>query len=381
MRILYIANARIPTEKAHGIQIVKMAGSFADAGVNLELVLPTRKNQEFKNVDIHTHYDVQNNFKITKIKTFDPTFLFKFPSGTYIKIQTLLFIKSLRKYFKQAEIAQDDILYTRDQYLIPLLLKFSKNVVWEVHDLPRNKAKYARYWKKCSKVITITQGLSDELEQLGIDHEKIMVAPDGVDLKIFGQVTQSPADLRDKLSLPKDKKIVLYTGHLYDWKGAQVLAQAADQIDKSAIVVFLGGIDSDITKFKSQYGQQENIQILDRVEHSQVPEYLQAADVLVLPNSSKTQISVKYTSPLKLFEYMTAKKPIVASALPSIREILNKENSMLVAPDDPEILARGINKVLVDPALAEKISSHAYSEVGQYSWAQRGKNILDFLTL
>lgn len=381
VKLIYFANARIPTEKAHGSQIIKMCESFGDAGISLELILPTRKNNDYQGVDVYEHYKVKNNFQINKLSTSDPLFLLKFPVGTYIKLQTLLFGKSIYKYLKREKISLDTILYTRDQYLVPLLLKFSKNVVWEAHDLPVNKSQYARYWKRCSQVIAITQGLKDELVELGLNHENIFVAPDGVDLKIFGHVKDSQAELRQKLNLPQDKKIVLYAGHLYDWKGAQILAQAAAHIDKSAVVAFLGGTDSDIAKFKDQYSKQDNIKVLGRVEHYQVPDYLHAADVLVLPNSGKTQISAKYTSPLKLFEYMSAKKPIVASALPSIREVLNKENSMLVASDNPEILARGINKVLVDSALAERISSHAFSEVGRYSWAQRGKNIFNFITL
>lgn len=387
MKLLYITNSRIPTEKAHGLQIMKMCGAFSDAGTELELILPTRKNEWYKGVSPYKHYEVKNNFKIKKIKTFDPIFLLKLPpmlkppQGTFIKFQTLLYGKSIYKFLKQEKIGQDTIIYTRDQYLIPILLKFSKNVVWEAHDLPANKNKYARYWKKCSKVITITQGLADELEELGLNHENIFVAPDGVDLKIFSNIKESPAELRKKFDLPQDKKIVMYAGHLYDWKGAEVLAEAAVHLDESTVVVFLGGTNRDIARFKNKYGKQDNIKILGRVEHNQVPRYLQAADVLVLPNSGKAQISAKYTSPLKLFEYMSAKKPIVASALPSIREILNGENSMLITPDNPKILARGINKVLVDPALAEKISSHAFSEVGQYSWTKRGKNILDFITL
>lgn len=378
MNILYIANSRIPTEKAHGNQIIQMCQSFGNAQVNLELILPTRDNDKFESIDIYQHYQVEKNFEITKIKSFDPKFLFKFPNGMYIKVQTLLFIKSLRKYLKQQKL-ENTILYTRDQYLIPLLFKFSKKVIWEAHDLPKNKDRYSRYWKKCYAVVTITQGLKNELVELGLDKNKIFVAPDGVNLEMFSQIKQSSAELKAKFDFPQDKKLVLYAGHLYNWKGAQILAGAAADVDKNAVVAFLGGTDDDIIKFKKAYGGQSNIKILGRVEHSQVPEYLQAADILVLPNSGKTQISAKYTSPLKLFEYMSAKKPIVASALPSIREILNGKNSMLVAPDNPEILARGINKLLVDPALAEKISNQAFFEVGEYSWIKRAKNILDFI--
>ena len=87
MKIIYFANARIPTEKAHGLQIIKMAESFAGAGIELELVLPTRINDEFKNADLFSHYQVKNNFTVKKIKSPDPVFLLKLPAGIYIKFQ------------------------------------------------------------------------------------------------------------------------------------------------------------------------------------------------------------------------------------------------------------------------------------------------------
>ena len=101
--------------------------------------------------------------------------------------------------------------------------------------------------------------------------------------------------------------------------------------------------------------------------------------MLVLPNSGKTKISSHYTSPLKLFEYLAAGKPIVASDLPSIRDILNKDTAMLVVSDDAQALAQGITVVLTDDALAKKLASNASELAKQYSWEQRAKKISDFI--
>jgi len=98
MKILYISNSRIPTEKAYGIQIIKMCEAFSLQNNNLKLVLPTRKNKKFKNIDILKYYNIKNNFKIKKIKTFDPNFLMKLPNGVYIKFQILFFIVCLFFY-------------------------------------------------------------------------------------------------------------------------------------------------------------------------------------------------------------------------------------------------------------------------------------------
>jgi len=113
-----------------------------------------------------------------------------------------------------------------------------------------------------------------------------------------------------------------------------------------------------------------------------VPDYLFAADALLLPNSAKAKIASHYTSPLKLFEYMASRRPIVASDLPALREVLRDgENAVLVEPDDPKALAERIKTVLDDSGLAKRISEQAYSEVSQYSWEERARRIVRFVRL
>ena len=77
---------------------------------------------------------------------------------------------------------------------------------------------------------------------------------------------------------------------------------------------------------------------------------------------------------------MASKRPIVASDLPSIREILNEGNAILVQPDNPQGLAEGIRKVLENKNLAEKISARAFRDVQNYTWQKRAENILEFIS-
>ena len=109
--------------------------------------------------------------------------------------------------------------------------------------------------------------------------------------------------------------------------------------------------------------------------HGEIPYWLKAADVLVLPNSGKEDISKYWTSPLKMFEYMASGRPIVASDLPSIREVLNGENAILVEPDNPEKLAGGIKAILQNNQLSDRISIKAVLDVQEYSWTKRVQKI------
>ena len=111
-----------------------------------------------------------------------------------------------------------------------------------------------------------------------------------------------------------------------------------------------------------------------------MPLYQAAADVLVLPNTAQAAISREHTSPLKLFEYMAAGRPIVASDLPSLREVLRHgDNAWLMQPDDPAALAQGIQHLLAEPALAARLAAQAQEEVQAYTWEQRAANILRFV--
>lgn len=119
--------------------------------------------------------------------------------------------------------------------------------------------------------------------------------------------------------------------------------------------------------------------VLGHKPYDQMPYYMKAADILLLPNSKQFKISRLYTSPMKLFEYMASNTPIVASDLPSIREILNEQNSILVDTDDKNIFSENIKKLINNVALANSLAEQAKKDVQKYSWQARVKNILNFI--
>jgi glycosyltransferase involved in cell wall biosynthesis len=111
------------------------------------------------------------------------------------------------------------------------------------------------------------------------------------------------------------------------------------------------------------------------VPPADVAPYLKAADVLVLPNTA-TLVSRTYTSPLKLFEYMAAGRPIIASDLPAFREVLrDEENALLVPPENPEALASAAVRLIRDPELSERLARRAFDDVEAYSWAKRAERL------
>ncbi len=369
MKLLYVANVRIPTPRAHGYQIMKTSEQLAAQGFEVELLVPGKKNVLAQNPFVY--YGLARNFSVKKMPALD--FLGRRGNLFFFWLDYAIFLAAFwcGHYSRRA-----DIIYTRD-YFLSFCAPLAK-LCLEIHDIPRRSKLFSSAAKRARKIIVITYGLKEELVKRGVAAEKILVAPDAVDLAEFDiDINQDAA--RKKLNLPPDKKIVLYTGHFYAWKGADILAEAAAFLPPEVLVLLVGGTTEGPADFKKRYGQRKNISILPFQKRETLPCYLKAADILVLPNRRGSAISEKYTSPMKMFEYMAAGRPIVASNLPSLREILNEHNAFLVEPDDPRSLAEGVKALLADNSLAQSLVQKSLAEVKQYTWQERARKIAEFI--
>ncbi len=373
-RLTYLVSNRLPTEKAHGYQIAKMCESFADLGYEVELIHPERINSI--TTGFFESYGVEKNFEIRSVPGFDWGKLYKYIGKLYFQLNRLsFFLKSWT-----LKIPAGSIIYTRSPELVWVFAKRGFKTFFECHQLPATASLFFGIFLQSSHgVVAITQGLKDQLaSQYHLPAKKILVAADGVDLKTFDvQLTRQEA--RQKLNLPLDKKVILYTGQLFAWKGVDVLAEATSSLPDGYLVYLVGGTKEDIATFKSKYQSIKNLICLPSVPRDEVAIWLKAADLLVLPNSKKFKISESHTSPLKLFEYMASQTPILASDLPSLHEILSPEEASFFKADDPTGLARQTQIILQETMQAEVKAKKAYALVKSYTWTSRAKNISDKL--
>jgi len=347
-----------------------MCEAFALSGHQIELIVPWRLNHLKE--DVFKYYGIEKSFEIKKIPSVD---LIGLPFGFWIQSISFSFFVFFYLLFRKA-----DIIYSRNPLVLSFLGLFKKNIVYEIHAVPRNFFVYKWIFKKAKAIVVITQGIKDSFIKRGIDNDKILIAPDGVDLEQFN-IEESQKECRQKLGLPLDNKLVIYTGQLFKWKGAYTLAEASKFLDDSFRIILVGGMKKDIIELEKfvQKEKLDKVIILGHQMPDSIPFYLKSADVLVLPNSAKSIISRKWTSPMKMFEYMTSQRPIIASDLPALREILNQNNAFLARPDDAKDLANNINQSLRSSDFSAKISKQAFEDVKKYTWTKRSKKILYFL--
>jgi glycosyltransferase involved in cell wall biosynthesis len=173
--------------------------------------------------------------------------------------------------------------------------------------------------------------------------------------------------------------MVGYAGHLYRWKGVDILLESLARIPGIRATI-VGGHERepDLARLKTlaaTLGLSERVTFTGLVPPRDVAAYLNRADILALPNPPSA-ISSHSTSPLKLFEYMAAGKAIVASNLPAIAEVLTDDvNALLVTPGDAGALAEGLRRLAADPALRARLGAAARRDVAEYSWDRRAERL------
>lgn len=350
MKILYLAFIRLPTEKAHGVQIMKTCEAFADTGVDVELVVSGRKTHIKE--DPLAYYDVRKNFTLTTLKT--PDFVSCGPLGFAL---SSLWFSETAKWRRSFRLA--DILYSRDAFVLLQYSFLGRKLVYEAHTKPTFISIFVA--RRAYRLIVISEGLRDAYIQKGVVPAKITVTHDAVDPEPFKK-HYDQKESRAWLGIPTDKKVALYVGRIDTAKGADTFAAASEYMPEDTLAVLIGS--GPLTEaLKKKYPK---ALFLPETPYRELPRVLAAADTLVLPNSAKDDDASLYTSPLKAFAYLASGKPIVASDVPALKEIL-KDNARFFKADNAKACAVTIQ---------EKKAHTTVNQFDSYSWDERARHIL-----
>lgn len=362
MKLLYLAYIRLPTEKAHGIQIMKTCEALTRTGVAVELVVPTRRTAIIE--DPFSYYGVATRFPLRRIFTPDLVW-----AGKIGFIASVLWF-SERARFVKGFWSRDTIIYSRDALLLLQYVLLGRKFVYEAHSAPTRASLFVAH--RAQALVTISESLKRAYVARGVRAKNVFVAHDACDLDFSHMLSQ--AQSRKNLNLPSDKKVVLYVGKVDKEKGVDTFAESSEWSQDPLLLVSVG--DGELKKTLQQ--KYARTRFLPQTEYADLPNVLAAADVLVIPNSAQDITFSTYTSPLKLFAYLASGIPVVASDVPAIREVVDESSVWFFKPDDPKSLAESVVRVLSHPEREGKVI-RARAVAKSYTWDTRANVIKNAL--
>jgi glycosyltransferase involved in cell wall biosynthesis len=246
-------------------------------------------------------------------------------------------------------------------------------------------------------VVTVSQVLGDELAQRGIDPRRVVVYPNCVDPSLFDPAVFSSAELgqiRSEVGLRDQDLVVTFVGTFGRWHGVEVLAQTVVRLlheqrarIEAARVRFLfigdGLMMPEVRRILDSAAEAKSfVSLPGLISQDRLPGFLAASDILVSPHVPNADGTRFFGSPTKLFEYMAMQKPIVASRLEQIGEILQDgRNALLTTPGDVAELAAGIMTLVDQPELRQRLGVAARQlALSRYTWGAHVDAILEGLT-
>jgi glycosyltransferase involved in cell wall biosynthesis len=372
-------NRNIPSRKADGVAVMNMCSQFAKLDFDVELVIPGGQAKSAESLlqgkTNWEFYSVTENFKI---KYLSCPFFFSFPRQLGYSA-----VAVLRKAF-----SDNPLFYSRHVELAFFAALFGKISVFESHNyLKARQSTVYHIWlkimqnrfKKTALIVTTQAGKKSYIQD-GVPEEKILVEPNGVNKKRF-DISKSIETLKSAIQIPVDKKSVGFCGHLYKGRGIEELLECAGYL-KEVFFLIIGGEPEDLNRNKklAKKLNLDNVKFTGFISQSEVPEYLLASDILVMPYTKKT-LTHRYMSPMKMFDYLACGRPIVATNFPVIREVLkDRKNAVLVPPGSGHDMAAGIKWFIDHPESAKRISKQAAKDALLHTWEIRAKRITEWLS-
>lgn len=375
MKIVYASTSPIPSRAANSIHSMRMCQAFKENGHDV-ILLARRGDNNYRFDDIFTFYNINNDFKIIFLP---------WPSiqggGVFYWWKTKQLLNNINHNI--------DLFYGRSIYGVFAALQNNVPSIFEAHALPARKLR--KYFEtrilkheKLIRFVVISEALkNDYLALFPWIHDQI-------DVLVAHDATNAFENKLSKIHPWVGRANctqIGYTGHLYKGKGIEIIYEIANRLPSIDFHV-VGGSTQDIEYWKSRRAP-FNIYFHGFVTPGEVNRFLNMFDILLLPNAQKVSVYGgtgdigKWTSPLKMFEYMASGKPIIASALPVLEEVLKDEiNCLLVKPHIIDDWIFAIRRLQDNPFLAHSIGNNAKMDViSKYTWKHRASKTIENIVL
>lgn len=372
MRIVYPVLWSRLGRPASRDQTVQTVAALARRGHAVTLLVPRgARDPALTAADLRDYHAVDGDFRVVQRRS------------RWAGENMLTSLLWLRRVFADPELAGADLLLSRIPVMLgmgqvaPLPFATDHYRLW-ADELPAIRWSFrltARH-HRCLGVIVHSAYAAESWRRIGIPEERLLVAHNGVAGTARPRLDRAQA--RRALGLPADARIALYAGRINAAKGLDQMLALADR--RPDVLFLLVGSEGD-GPIERQAAGRANVRIAPWAEPAAVPDWLAAADVLVLPPSSAPLERFRQSVlPMKLFAYLAAGRPILAPVSPDTAELLrHEENALLVPPDDPESAAAALDRLLGDAGLGARLAANAKRLSGSLSWDARAARIAGFL--
>jgi len=362
MDIYYLSRSLVPSKRADSIQVLQMCSSFAELDHDVTLYVMNGDGSP----NASSRYNIGSNIDIKSVSR-----------PLEHRIGNLLYAAKVGMELRKDDLP--DVYYARDPYSLITVTQRSVPICLESHQPPSHRLRELVEKTIFSsgnfrKLIVISQALKEEyVERFEmLSPPDVLVAHDGA-RPIRDRVSQI------NLSGEPDRLDVGYVGSLYPGKGPRILPKIASKLPMMDFHI-VGGQKEDL----EMDCLPPNLHFYGYVPHSRVDDYLNGFDILVAPyqhevasNASGDNDLSDWMSPLKIFEYMAAEKPIICSDLPVLREVLTDEQNCILVPPEEEVEWVNALHRLEDQDLRERLATSAYDHFKKnYTWEERAKSIL-----
>lgn len=398
--LYYVTDARIPSERAHSIQVQSTVQKLSRKWPQTCLVVPRRR----QTIWVKRHQQdldwqpALEGIEFKRLPCIDvlATGIIKDRQKARLRalrnriasyILALSFCVSLTVFFFQRRKTKG-VIYTRDVlitaflgYIAPII---GMKVIYEAHFYPMTRfGTILNRSLKVHGIVALNQIIRNLFQTRMQVNTPFVVAHDGAEAVQTSEMDEKISSLK----IHPEDRIVLYLGHAYKGKGVEILIAAVRNLPNSIRdilkIVVVGGNTEDLLVMKEiakKEGTTNDVIFTGHLPHGEALKYVAQADICVLPNT-RTNHSQFFTSPMKLFEYMAVGKPIIASSLPSIRYVLkNEQNALLCQAEDPKSLAKAIERLIRDAKLAKKLGENAKKDFeANFTWEARAEVINRFL--